>query len=38
MGIVLLEAPDSSKAGQGTVELVPVEDSEISHPNGKISV
>ena len=38
MGIVLLEASDSSEAGQGTVELVSVKDSEIGHPDGKIPV
>ena len=38
MGIVLLEASDSSEAGQCTVELVSVKDSEISHSDRKISV
>lgn len=34
----MLEPSDTSEAGQSTMELVSVEDSEVSHSDGKISV
>lgn len=38
MGIVLLESSDSSKSGQGTRELISVEDTKVGHPPREILV